>query len=121
MTIPRLPARGKISRYRVVCLPPGISATDEQYRGSDLPDGDSQFFVESDPDTKVPDRVLFQCPCGCREPYWLWCLPKHPDRPSWPTWDLTLSGDLPTLSPSVNNTAGCKSHFFIENGLVRWA
>jgi len=56
------------------------------------------------------------CPCGCGNLIELNLLPEG--RPCWQTrmhWDSSIS-----LYPSIWRKAGCKSHFWIEQGLVKW-
>lgn len=64
------------------------------------------------------DIVIFLCPCGCREKIYASLARSGRERPMW---TLKKEGGCFTLSPSINRTAGCKSHFFIERGHVRWA
>ncbi|WP_414899158.1 DUF6527 family protein [Ralstonia solanacearum] len=56
------------------------------------------------------------CPCGCRDVIQLPMIEGQRPR-----WALTQKGTrLPSLSPSVDRTAGCRSHFWLEQGVVRW-
>ncbi len=59
--------------------------------------------------------AVLMCPCGCGVKIQLNLLPK--ERPRWS--HLTV-GNLTTMSPSVQQLIGCKSHFWINNGEVRW-
>lgn len=60
--------------------------------------------------------VGLQCPCGCRRRVELLLVEE-----ATPRWDLTVdSRGIPTLRPSVWLKGGCKSHFFIVEGRVRW-
>ncbi|UUZ74032.1 hypothetical protein LP415_03550 [Polaromonas sp. P1(28)-8] len=60
--------------------------------------------------------VGFRCPCGCGETIELALL-----QGVKPRWNLTTSHDgLPTLHPSVWRRSGCRSHFWLRNGLVHW-
>jgi hypothetical protein len=64
-----------------------------------------------------PWATAFRCPCGCGALIELNLLPEA--RPSWqvkPYWDGTVS-----LYPSVNRLTGCRSHFWINRGLVKWS
>ena len=64
----------------------------------------------------VPWSAALICPCGCGEVIQISLLPD--DSPSW-----TVSFDrdgLPTLSPSVWRTKGCRSHFFLRRGNIVW-
>ena len=64
----------------------------------------------------VPWSAALLCPCGCGEVIQLSLLAD--DSPSWM---VTFDGDgLPTLSPSVWRTKGCRSHFFLRHGAIVW-
>lgn len=58
---------------------------------------------------KVWQACTLLCPCGCNAVISLSLLPNT--KPKW-----SVNGD--TLTPSVNRTVGCKSHFSITNGIV---
>ena len=63
-----------------------------------------------------PWSAAMLCPCGCGETIHLSLLSD--DSPSW---TLRMErGGLPTLSPSVWRTKGCRSHFFLRHGNVVW-
>jgi len=64
----------------------------------------------------VPWSAALLCPCDCGEVIQLSLLPD--DSPSW-TVNFDRDG-LPTLSPSVWRTKGCRSHFFLRNGRIDW-
>lgn len=57
------------------------------------------------------------CPCGCQSVIQLSLI--EDDRPRWRA--RTEPGDIVTLHPSVWRTNGCKSHFFVRHGKIRWA
>ncbi len=60
--------------------------------------------------------VVLLCPCGCREVIQLSLLPA-----ARPHWHVVLeSGGTVTLSPSVWRVRGCRSHFFLRNGMIVW-
>jgi hypothetical protein len=63
-----------------------------------------------------PLWALFRCPCGCRHVISLSLQRIH--KPSW-TVNKNLSG-RPTVYPSVWQTKGCHSHFWIKDGRVYW-
>lgn len=63
-----------------------------------------------------PLWALFRCPCGCRHVISLSLQRIH--KPSWNV-HKNLSG-RPTVHPSVCQTKGCHSHFWIKDGRVRW-
>ena len=56
------------------------------------------------------------CPCGCCEILFLNLL--QDESPSW-KWHIDTNGTV-TLSPSVWRQIGCKSHFILRNGLIKW-
>ena len=61
--------------------------------------------------------AAFYCPCGCKAEIHLNMLCCD-DRPTW-----SVSEDFrrrATLIPSVWRNIGCKSHFLVTNGRIRW-
>lgn len=63
-----------------------------------------------------PWSIGMRCPCGCGEtvelPLSLEVVPR---------WDLTIDRKKgPSLSPSVWRKTGCRSHYWLKNGRVRW-
>jgi hypothetical protein len=61
-------------------------------------------------------RAVFACPCGCGDAVELSLVDSIP--PSW-----TLRRDAAgraTFSPSVWRQRACNSHYFIQNGQIRW-
>lgn len=65
---------------------------------------------------KEPWSAALLCPCGCKAVIQLSLL--RTDSPKW-SFTLNRSG-VPTLSPSVWRTTGCRSHFFLRKGSVVW-
>lgn len=60
--------------------------------------------------------ACFRCPCGCGEKISLSLANNR--RPSWRVaTDWTAR---PTVHPSVWQTAGCYSHFWIRKGEIEW-
>lgn len=60
--------------------------------------------------------VAFLCPCGCREKLELALIPEVS-----PSWRLKINDEgLPTLHPSVWRKTGCRSHFWVREGLITW-
>ncbi|MGE0639981.1 MAG: DUF6527 family protein [Thermoanaerobaculia bacterium] len=41
-------------------------------------------------------------------------------RSGGPRWTVDVKGALPTLRPSIWRTAGCRSHFFVLRGRIKW-
>lgn len=60
--------------------------------------------------------AAFRCPCGCGETIELSLLPD--ERPHWKSQSHKDSSV--TLHPSVWRTKGCKSHFIMRGGLIKW-
>lgn len=63
-----------------------------------------------------PWLATMLCPCGCGDLIQLSLLERES-----PSWKLTLDEcGFPTLTPSVWRSKGCRSHFFIRDGLILW-
>jgi hypothetical protein len=83
----------------------------------DIPDrldGDQVYLIGDD---GLIWQAAFLCPCGCRETIQLSLL-EH-DKPRWRV-EIGPSGII-TLAPSIWRQKGCRSHFFVRNGQIRWA
>lgn len=60
--------------------------------------------------------AVMLCPCGCAQRVF---LSLHPE--GRPRWSVEEHPDgTPTVSPSVRRLDGCRSHFWLERGRVRW-
>lgn len=60
--------------------------------------------------------VGFRCPCGCGRAIELLLIEE-----ARPRWNYTIeNGGFPTLHPSVWLKTGCKSHFWVRGGRIRW-
>ncbi|UXJ55808.1 DUF6527 family protein [Pseudomonas citronellolis] len=60
--------------------------------------------------------VGFRCPCGCGKAIELLLIDE-----ARPRWDCVVdSKGLPSLHPSVWLKTGCKSHFWVKSGRIRW-
>ena len=60
--------------------------------------------------------VAMCCPCDCGATLYMSLMPE-----GYPKWQLTQHRDgTITLHPSVWRTIGCRSHFFLREGLVQW-
>lgn len=58
----------------------------------------------------------FKCPCGCSRAIELLVIEE-----ASPRWDYSLdSNGLPTLTPSIWLTTGCRSHFWVAKGRIWW-
>lgn len=55
--------------------------------------------------------AMFRCPCKCGT---LISLSLQGD------WSIDLTRKFPTLYPSVWQTRGCYSHFWVRNGKILW-
>lgn len=60
--------------------------------------------------------ALMRCPCGCGDSIMLSLSRKQ--RPSWSVGIDWLG--RPTLHPSVRQTSGCYSHFWLKRGELTW-
>jgi hypothetical protein len=60
--------------------------------------------------------AYFKCPCGCGAPIMLSLSAKR--RPHWSVKIDWL--DRPTIKPSVWQTDGCYSHFWVQSGHIEW-
>jgi hypothetical protein len=86
--------------FRVTELPQELSPIKVYLVG----EGQYQWFV----------AVL--CPCNCGDTLYLNLTPN-----SRPRWNLTQhDDDTVTLYPSVSRSVGCKSHFLLQRGLIKW-
>ncbi|WP_425351978.1 DUF6527 family protein [Hymenobacter wooponensis] len=64
----------------------------------------------------APWQAAFLCPCGCRSLIQLNLLPDA--KPRW-QYRLARWGEV-TLAPSVWRNMGCRSHFVMRKGRIRW-
>jgi len=64
-----------------------------------------------------PWQVELLCPCGCRDKI---VLPVNDSTK--PRWTLIITNKtIPSLSPSIWRSKGCKSHFFLKQGKIKWS
>jgi len=59
--------------------------------------------------------VKLKCPCGCGEAFVLNLVGTRP------LWKARVSKKRLSISPSIWRTTGCKSHFWIISGRIKWA
>lgn len=78
----------------------------------DMPRRDLVLLREDDEAWSVSMR----CPCGCKDVIELPVLKSV--KPRWSA-NVDLRG-RPTLAPSVWRKTGCKSHFWVREGRVKW-
>jgi hypothetical protein len=63
-----------------------------------------------------PYWVLFKCPCGCGD-----IISLSTQKNRYPKWNVHSSpSGRPNLYPSVRQTKGCESHFWITDGRIVW-
>lgn len=84
-------------------------------------------FVEDEPDELERDvlyavgenghlwQATLVCPCGCLARIALNLLPDDTPR-----WRLRVDDGVPTISPSIWRTTGCRSHFHVRGGRIDW-
>ena len=85
---------------------------------------DDTIYIEGD--GKTLGKVFYAfllCPCGCTNKSGdrtLIALPLYNEKKICsPSWQIS-SLDPVTLSPSIHQIRGCKSHFFIQQNRVKW-
>lgn len=71
------------------------------------------FIIVED---KIPDSLVFKCPCGCHTDIYLNLLKDA--KPRW-HYRITKKNKI-NISPSVWRKVGCKSHFFFRDGRIDW-
>ena len=60
-------------------------------------------------------HISMLCPCGCGEKISLNALPDDSPR-----WRLEEDDGVPSITPSVWRRVGCRSHFFLREGHIKW-
>lgn len=76
---------------------------------------DNTIFIIQD--GNEPELIAFKCPCGCNENILLNLL-----KDARPQWRFRINQNkMIDINPSIWRKRGCKSHFFIKNGIVEWA
>ena len=104
-----------VSKSQTV-VPPETTSFYRVEVAEDLPEiiTDNSIFVLQD--GNEPELLAFKCPCGCRENILLNLLGDA--SPQW-HFSLTDCGII-DVHPSIWRTVGCKSHFWIIDGNVKW-
>lgn len=93
-----------------------------QYRSKVLPDNPISENIQSDIVYIVGGEdyvkwAYFKCPDGCGDTIMLSLSPNK--RPSW---KIKQDGrGRVSLYPSINKQDGCKSHFWLKKGKIKWA
>ena len=67
--------------------------------------------------TEDGTHLWFVCPCGCGE---LHCVPVQRNGNTY-GWGFGGTPELPTLSPSIQITTGCRWHGYLEKGFWKKA
>jgi hypothetical protein len=87
-------------------------------------------FVDESPEAHEMDRFTLYivgspgapfcaamlCPCGCGEALYMSLV--EDDEPRWRV--KVYEDGTPTMVPSISRVVGCRSHFFLFWGRVRW-
>ena len=82
----------------------------------DLPEFLSDNSILVMQDGNEPELLAFICPCGCKENILLNLLGD-----ASPQWRFSITDDkIIDVHPSIWRTVGCKSHFWIIDGNVKW-
>jgi len=81
----------------------------------DVPERPEARLIYLIGDEGVPWSAAFLCPCGCRSLIQLSLLKN--DSPHWSAY---FHRGAITLHPSVWRTKGCRSHFFVREGAIKW-
>ena len=75
---------------------------------------DKSIFIVQD--GNEPELLAFKCPCGCDANIILNLL-----KDASPRWRFEINGDdIINIYPSVWRKFGCKSHFFVTKGDIKW-
>ncbi len=61
------------------------------------------------------EGAAFVCPCGCESKIF---IPVREEYEKGKYWQLKLNDN--SIEPSILQLNGCKSHFYIRNGLTEW-
>lgn len=81
-----------------------------------LPDDMPALTVLVTHDDSEPWSAGLLCPCGCGDTIELPLFPEADQR-----WSIHINKQSrPTLHPSIWRKKGCRSHFFLREGLVMW-
>jgi hypothetical protein len=59
--------------------------------------------------------AVLRCPCGCGE-----AIELPMSQGSRPCWHFRGTAQEPSLWPSVRRSRGCRSHFILSRGRIRW-
>lgn len=88
----------------------GVKTLDEVFEQA----GPGVFFIYED-----GHHIYCECPCGCaahmRLP--IHDTPEQPAPANRPSWWWNGDRDKPTLRPSIRDTAGCRFHGHLTDGV----
>jgi len=83
---------------------------------SDVPKKPEPYKVYILGGMKNPFLSVLQCPCGCGESLHLNLMTSRD-----PCWELYIGANASaTFKPSLWKKTGCRSHFHLVEGKVRW-
>lgn len=78
-----------------------------------VPDADKIYIVKQNGHQRC---VVMRCPCNCGDILQMPLL-----KGDHPYWQITNHSDgTISLSPAINKTIGCRSHFSLQHGLIIW-
>lgn len=97
-------------------LPPETASFYQVEVAEDLPEVISYNSIFLIQDGNEPELLAFKCPCGCQENILLNLLGDA--SPQW-HFSITDNGII-DVHPSIWRIVGCKSHFWIIDGNVKW-
>lgn len=60
-------------------------------------------------------QCILLCPCGCSAKLYTNLIEDFD-----PYWKYFTKGKVISLKPSIDRFVGCKSHFFLTDGKIRW-
>lgn len=82
----------------------------------DVPDEPKEKIIYFIGESDFYWQFVMLCPCGCDSLLHMNLIEDYD-----PYWTYKMDNDLITVTPSVDRTVGCKSHFFIKSGKLIWA
>ena len=97
----------------------GFNAKTKLFKGihvDDFPDSLNQFTLYLANGGVSPCAAALNCPCGCGEVIQLNLLEAA--RPCWKVREHPKG--LVSITPSVQRTKGCRSHFWLREGEIYW-
>jgi len=60
-------------------------------------------------------QIVMLCPCGCDKILHMSLMQDDQHH-----WKYEISGKTISLSPSIDRKVGCRSHFFLTDGKIKW-